>query len=113
MFPSSQFSAIRRRRWQLLAAATVVPLLVSGLALPQAPAQAAPSKPTIPAKPAATHKVTLVTGDIVTVTTMADGKQTADVDRPRSAVGGVKMQEIKGDLYANARTGCASPNRPS
>jgi subtilisin family serine protease len=99
MFPSSQFSAIRRRRWQLLAVATAVPLLVSGLALPQAPASAAPSKPAIPAKPAATHKVTLVTGDIVTVTTMADGKQTADVDRPRGAVGGVKIQEIKGDLY--------------
>jgi subtilisin family serine protease len=79
--------------------ATALPLLASGLALLQAPAQAAPAKPTVPARPSATHKVTLVTGDVVTVTTMADGKQTADVHRPDSAVGGVKIQEIKGDLF--------------
>ncbi|MGW7438282.1 S8 family peptidase [Streptomyces sp. NPDC054849] len=30
---------------------------------------------------------------------MADGKQIAEVDRPDSAVGGVKVQEIKGDLF--------------
>lgn len=99
MSSPSQPSAFRRRRWQLLSVATAVPLLASGLAVLQAPAQAAPSKPTVPAKPSATHKVTLVTGDVVTVTTMADGKQTADVDRPDNAVGGVKIQEIKGDLF--------------
>lgn len=99
MSSSSQSSAFRRRRWQLLSAATAVPLLASGLAVLQAPAQAAPSKPTATAKPSATHKVTLVTGDVVTVTTTADGKQIADVDRPDSAVGGVKIQQIKGDLF--------------
>lgn len=82
-----------------MSAATALPLLASGLALLQAPAQAAPAKPTVPARPSATHKVTLVTGDVVTVTTMADGRQTADVHRPDSAVGGVKIQEIKGDLF--------------
>ncbi|MEU9161396.1 S8 family serine peptidase [Streptomyces sp. NPDC048424] len=99
MSSPSQASAFRRRRWQLISATAVVPLLASGLAVLQAPAQAAPSKPTVPAKPSATHKVTLVTGDVVTVTTMADGKQTADVDRPKNAVGGVKVQQIKGDLF--------------
>ena len=49
--------------------------------------------------PSSTHKVTLVTGDVVTVTTMADGRQIADVDRPDDAVGGVRIQEINGDLY--------------
>ncbi|WP_328966430.1 S8 family peptidase [Streptomyces sp. NBC_00239] len=92
-------SALRRRRWQLVSAATAVPLLASGLAVLQAPAQAAPSKPAVPAKPSATHKVTLVTGDVVTVSTMADGKQTADIDRPDNAVGGVKIQEVDGDLF--------------
>ncbi|WP_078944782.1 S8 family serine peptidase [Streptomyces flavochromogenes] len=92
-------SAFRRGRWQLTVAATVVPLLASGLVALQVPAQAAPVKPTVPAKSSATHKVTLVTGDVVTVTTMADGKQTAEVDRPDSAVGGVKIQQIKGDLF--------------
>lgn len=99
MFSPSHSSAYRRRRRQLIATATAVPLLVTGLAVLQAPAQATPSRPSAPAKPSATHKVTLVTGDVVTVTTMADGKQTADVDRPDSAVGGVKIQQIKGDLY--------------
>jgi hypothetical protein len=99
MFSPSLSSAFRRRRWQLISAATAVPLLASGLAGLPTPAQAAPSKPTVPARPSAAHKVTLVTGDVVTVTTMADGKQTAEVDRPDSAVGGVKIQEIKGDLF--------------
>ncbi|MFF1495320.1 S8 family serine peptidase [Streptomyces sp. NPDC058304] len=99
MFSPSQAFASRRRRWQLISAATVVPLLASGLAVLQTPAQAAPSKPTLPAQPSATHKVTLVTGDVVTVTTMADGRQTADVKRPESAVGGVKVQQVKGDLF--------------
>ncbi|MER5383686.1 S8 family serine peptidase [Streptomyces sp. NPDC002688] len=98
MSSPSQSSAFRRRRRRLVSAATALPLLASGLALLQAPAQAAPAKPTVPARPSATHKVTLVTGDVVTVTTMADGKQAADVHRPDSAVGGVKIQEIKGDL---------------
>ncbi|MFI0960992.1 S8 family peptidase [Streptomyces sp. NPDC021080] len=74
-------------------------LLASGLAVLQEPAHAAPSKPTAPASSTATHKITLVTGDVVTVTTMADGKQTADVDRPDNAVGGVKMQTVNGDLF--------------
>ncbi|MEU8006331.1 S8 family serine peptidase [Catellatospora sp. NPDC049111] len=99
MFSPSQPSRFRRRRWQLISAATAAPLLAAGLAVLQAPAVAAPSKPTTPAKPTATHKVTLVTGDVVTVTTMADGKQIADVDRPANALGGVRMQQIKGDLY--------------
>ncbi|MEV6106968.1 S8 family serine peptidase [Streptomyces sp. NPDC051940] len=99
MSSTSHASAFRRRRRQLLSAAAAVPLLASVLAVVQAPAEASPSKPSVPAKASATHKVTLVTGDVVTVTTMADGKQTADVDRPDSAVGGVKFQEIKGDLF--------------
>ncbi|KQX61378.1 S8 family serine peptidase [Streptomyces sp. Root1310] len=99
MSSPSHSSAFRRRRRRLIRAATALPLLASGLAVLQAPAQAAPSEPTVPPRSSATHKVTLVTGDIVTVTTMADGKQTAGVDRPDSSVGGVRIQEIKGDLF--------------
>ncbi len=79
--------------------AGVVPLLAASIAVVQAPAHAVASSPAVPAKATATHKVTLVTGDVVTVTTMADGKQTADVDRPDDAVGGVRLQQIKGDVY--------------
>ncbi|MFF8277335.1 S8 family serine peptidase [Streptomyces lateritius] len=95
----SHASAFWRRRRPLISAATAVPLLASGLAVLHAPAQAAPSKPAVSAKASATHKVTLVTGDVVTVTTTADGRQIADVDRPDSAVGGVKLQEVMGDLF--------------
>jgi subtilisin family serine protease len=76
-----------------------VPLLAIGLILPQAPANAAPPTTATAATPQTTHKVTLVTGDVVTVTTLANGQQTAEVDRPDDAVGGVRIQEIKGDLY--------------
>ncbi|WP_426362105.1 S8 family peptidase [Streptomyces sp. E-08] len=99
MYFPSDASAFRRGRRRLLSAAAAVPLLASGLAVLQAPAQAAPVKPTVSAKSSATHKVTLVTGDVVTVTTSADGKQSADVDRPDSAVGGVKLQQVQGDLF--------------
>ena len=99
MSSPSQSSAFRRGRRRLVSAATALPLLALGLALLQAPAQAAPSKPSVPARPSATHKVTLVTGDVVTVTTLADGKQTADVDRPDGAVGGVRCRRRQGDLY--------------
>lgn len=55
------------------------------------------------ARPAPTslssHTVTLVTGDVVSVTTLANGRQIADVDRPDDAVGGVRLQEIDDDLY--------------
>ena len=60
-----------------------------------------PARASVPpdAPAASTHQVTLVTGDVVTVTTTADGKQIAEVDRPDDAVGGVRMQESGGDLY--------------
>ncbi|MFF3311378.1 S8 family serine peptidase [Streptomyces sp. NPDC002952] len=99
MSSPSKASASRFRRRRLTAAATAVPLLASVLVVLHTPAQAAPSKPAVPAESSATHRVTLVTGDVVTVTTSADGRQTADVDRPDNAVGGVKLQQIKGDLY--------------
>jgi len=80
-------------------AAGVAALLAAGLVVAHDPAQAKPQRPAVPESPSATHRVTLVTGDVVTVTTLANGKQTADVDRPDDAIGGVRMQEIGGDLY--------------
>ena len=66
----------------------------------QSPADAAPElPPAVPEAASAAHQVTLVTGDVVTVRTTVDGKQTAEVDRPDDAVGGVRLQESGGDLY--------------
>ncbi len=93
------FRPRRPIRMTLLAIAATAPLVASGLTAWHTPGQAEPERPAIPASPASTHRVTLVTGDVVTVTTLANGKQIADVDRPDEAVGGVRMQEIGGDLY--------------
>jgi subtilisin family serine protease len=96
---NSSGSGARLRRLALVAAATV-PLVATAV---HVPALAAGHGAKGPAKvidtPTSAHRVTLVTGDVVTVTTLADGKQTADVRRPVDAVGGVRMQERDGDLY--------------
>jgi subtilisin family serine protease len=96
---SSRLSSTALRRRRLISIATAVPLLAAGLAVPQSPALAAPKQPAVPAKAAATDRITLVTGDVVTVTTLADGEQTAEVDRPDNATGGVRVQRTGGDLY--------------
>ena len=99
MISPPSLSRRRSRRLSLVAAAAAAPLVASFVQAPAGAAPRRPEPPAVPDDPSATHKVTLVTGDVVTVTTMADGRQIADVDRPDSAVGGVRMQEIKGDLY--------------
>ncbi|KAA1418531.1 S8 family serine peptidase [Nocardioides humilatus] len=43
--------------------------------------------------------VTLVTGDVVTVRTQAEGDQMVEVERPAGAVGSYRMQQYGGDLY--------------
>src|SRR5215218_5330486 len=97
MHPSVPFSGRRRWRSSLLAVAVAAPVLASTL---QGSAHGAPpERPALPDDPSSRHRVTLVTGDVVTVTTLADGTQTADVDRPDSAIGGVRMQETGGHLY--------------
>jgi len=95
---SSPLSRSRRWRRSLAAAVAATPVLAAGFAVVQAPAQAVPERSAVPETPSATHRVTLITGDVVTVTTLADGRQIADVDRPDSAVGGVRLQEIDGDI---------------
>ncbi|WP_255950924.1 S8 family serine peptidase [Streptomyces odontomachi] len=46
-----------------------------------------------------TQAVTLITGDRVTVRTLADGRSTATVKRPAHLTGSVQTQEIGKDLY--------------
>ena len=92
-----RFSPRARTRRSALVAAAALPILASAL---HVPALAAADRPEMKRDvPSSTHKVTLVTGDVVTLTTMADGHQIADVKRPVDATGGVRMQERGGDLY--------------
>src|SRR5262245_19176434 len=99
--PSPLSFPAQRKRWKLVAAAAALPLLATGFAAPQALAQpghlAQPGA--IPSLQQKTSKVTLITGDVVTVTTLADGTQTPAVERPAAAVGGVRIQRVHGDLY--------------
>ena len=97
MHPSAPFSGRRRWRSSLITLAIATPLLcVTG----QVSAHGlAPELPSSPSDSSSRHQVTLVTGDVVTVTTLADDQQIAEVDRPAGAVGGVRIQESGGDLY--------------
>jgi subtilisin family serine protease len=85
-------------RSRLLSTAAAVSLAAAGLLAIEPTAHAAP--PPAPGAPApVSHTVTLVTGDVVTLTTLGDGQQVAEVDRPDDATGGVVMREIGDDLY--------------
>jgi subtilisin family serine protease len=87
---------------RLPAAAAAAALLAAGLAA-AAPAAADPTHDPAdsgpdaanPGTPAATvsHTVTLITGDVVTLTTLADGQQVAEVQRPDEASGGVRIHQ--------------------
>ncbi|MEU2662672.1 S8 family serine peptidase [Micromonospora sp. NPDC007220] len=96
--PSQPFTWGRTRR-RLTAAAAATGMVAAGLAAIQAPATAAGPSPAAPAATRDTHTVTLITGDVVTVTTSADGKATAEVDRPDDATGGVRFRQSGDDLY--------------
>ncbi|MFE0590171.1 S8 family serine peptidase [Micromonospora echinospora] len=94
--PSHPFASGRRR---LVAAVAAAGLVAAGVAAVRTPATAAGPAPAPPAATRDSHTVTLITGDRVTVTTLADGSATADVDRPEGATGGVRVQQTGDDLY--------------
>ncbi|MEU5943358.1 S8 family serine peptidase [Micromonospora sp. NPDC047548] len=88
-----------RARQRLIAAVTAAGLIAGGIAAIQAPATAADPATAPKAPTKSTHTITLITGDVVTVTTSANGEETVDVDRPDNATGGVHLQESGGDLF--------------
>src|SRR5690349_10084409 len=87
-----------------LAAAVGTLAVLTSLALPPPIAVADDSSATLAANPVAAsgsgqHTVTLLTGDVVRVTGLSGGEQTADVTRPPGALGGVRTETVGGDLY--------------
>ncbi|MBM0256156.1 S8 family serine peptidase [Micromonospora sp. 4G55] len=88
-----------RARRRLIAAAAAAGLIAGGIAAIQAPVTAASPGTAPTAATRSTYTITLITGDVVTVTSSADGAETVDVDRPDSATGGVHIQETGGDLF--------------
>ncbi|MFE7609666.1 S8 family serine peptidase [Streptomyces celluloflavus] len=90
------------RRRGLIALGTALATLAVPLSGAYADGPAAAGPPAAAARAAATtdtHTVTLITGDRVTVKTLADGHRVASVDRPKKAVGGVRTQTVGKDLY--------------
>ena len=91
-------SRLHRMRWKLVAGATAIALSLGAAAA--LPTNLANCEPTPCSHQGQRHPQ----GHPghrrrVTVTTLADGKQTADVDRPDNAAGGVRIQQIGGDLF--------------
>ncbi|MET9314216.1 S8 family serine peptidase [Kribbella sp. NPDC003505] len=75
-----------------LAAVTTTPAQAGGAAVPDAapPTQAATGS---------THRVTLVTGDVVTLTDTAGGPPAASVEQAAGNAGGVQIQQVGDDLH--------------
>ncbi|PKT74798.1 peptidase S8 [Streptomyces populi] len=94
----------RRSSRRALAAAVGTLAVLTSLAWPPGVAVADASSTSVPASPVAAsgtgqHTVTLLTGDVVRVTGLSGGEQTADVTRPPGALGGVRTETVGGDLY--------------
>lgn len=79
--------------------------LIAGIALVATSATALAAPPGTPgglspAQAAApTHTVTLITGDVVRVHELGNGKSAADITRPPGAEGGVRVQTVNGDMF--------------
>ncbi len=87
------------QRRKLVTVLLAAPLIGAMLTVLPGGAVASPQPAVGAPAPAAAHTITLVTGDVVTVTTLADGAQTAEIDRPDDATGGVRLQQSNDDLY--------------
>ena len=101
-----------RRRKPTTAAVSVAAMLVTStgpLSSPAAAATTSASTHTAPRRAATApdgttgkptvHTVTLITGDVVTVTSVGGGHSNVDVQRPHGATGGVRTETIGKDLY--------------
>jgi len=93
----------KRMLWQISALRATL-AGIAALALLTGPggpslAGAAPAAAGPPPVAARTHTVTLLTGDVVRVADVGDGKQLVEVQRPRDAVGGARAMTIGKHVY--------------
>ncbi|WP_043535259.1 S8 family peptidase [Salinispora tropica] len=95
----SPFAAGGSRRRLIAAVVAAGMIAASTAAIDPAAATAGPPPTTAPLAAPETHTVTLVTGDVVTVRTLADGKTLTEVDQPDDATGGFSVQQHGDDLY--------------
>ncbi len=97
------FAAGGSRRRLIAAVVAAGMIAASAAAINPTAATASPPPSASTGTPAGTvtgtHTVTLVTGDVVTVRTLTDGKTIAEVDQPDDATGGFSVQQHGDDLY--------------
>lgn len=82
-----------------MAVAVAALTTLSGPASPAAASADTSAAAAAAARTRAAHSVTLITGDVVRVVDLGNGRQTVDVRRPRGAAGGVRTETVGGDLY--------------
>jgi subtilisin family serine protease len=88
-----------RRLRSIVAATSGIAIGLAGVGAATLPAAAAPAPDAGPAAAAvSSHTVTLITGDRVTVTDLADGKHTVDVKTAKPGAG-VQTYEVGDDLH--------------
>ena len=99
MLPMPPIDAHRRPRRRIRIAAVTASLLATTALGPlgNSAAYAAPSVQTT--HPGRSSAVTLITGDVVTVTDTGSGQEATDIRRPKGATGGVHAETIGKDLY--------------
>lgn len=107
MPPTSNPSGRRRRR-SIVAALSGLAIGVAGVGAAAVPAAAEPTGATEPASTApatagGTHTVTLITGDRVTVTDLADGTHAVEIE-PAGPGAGIQTAEVDGDLHVMPRS---------
>lgn len=90
---------LRHRGRRALATAAVGTLLASLLIGPLAHTAAGAASPAHPLRPGRATTVTLITGDVVTVTKVGNAQYTTDVKRPTGVHGGIRVETIGNDLY--------------
>ncbi len=95
----SPFAAGGSRRRLIAAVVAAGMIAASTAAIDPAAATAGPPPTTAPLAAPETHTVTLVTGDVVTLRTLADGKTITEVDQPDDATGGFSIQQHGDDLF--------------
>ncbi|MGR0319421.1 S8 family serine peptidase [Agromyces sp. ZXT2-3] len=98
-----------RRRHAVAAALSGLAIGVAGVGAAAVPAAATPAGDSAPpasttsAAPGGRHSVTLITGDRVTVTDLADGTFTVDLE-PATPGEGFQTAEVDGDLHVMPRS---------
>ena len=95
-----------------LSAALSTVLLLALILTVGPPAEAAKTSATRAALDGVRHRITLITGDVVTVTGVGDGRSTVTIDRASDSTGAIRTQTVGHDLYVLPDAEFPAPKGP-